>query len=59
MITRMKHGVRGRYEKATTKHRGEQRVKQRAETIREKLQGRVEVGPLKQPGQTLRAKLLG
>jgi ATP-dependent helicase IRC3 len=57
MITRMKHGVRGRYEKATTKLKGEQRVKQRAETIRQKLQGRVQVGPLDQPSPTSREQL--
>jgi ATP-dependent helicase IRC3 len=59
MITRLKHGVKGRYEKAAIKHKGEQRLKQRAETIRERMQGRVEVGPVEQPGQTLREKLLG
>jgi ATP-dependent helicase IRC3 len=58
MITRLKHGVKGRFEKAAIKQKGEQRMKQRAETIRERMQGRVEVGPVGQPGQTLKEKLL-
>jgi ATP-dependent helicase IRC3 len=59
MITRIKHGVKGRYNKATSKHKGEKRLKQRADTLRQRLQGHVEVGPVKQPGQTLKEKLLG
>lgn len=58
MITRLKHGVRGRYDKASTKQRSEQRIKARAETLEQRLQGRVQIGPLKQ-GQTLKEKLLG
>jgi len=59
MITRLKHGVKGRFDKATTKQRGEVRMKKRAETLRERLQGQVEVGPLEQAPQTLKEKLLG
>lgn len=58
MITRLKHGVRGRYDKASMKHRSEQRMKARAETLEQRLQGRVQVGPLGQ-GKTLKEKLLG
>lgn len=58
MITRLKHGVRGRFNKASVKQRSEQRMKARAETIEERLQGRVHVGPLGQ-AQTLKEKLLG
>lgn len=59
MITRLKHGVRGRFEKANIKHRGEQRTKQRADTMRQRLQGQVQVGPLEQRGQTLKEKIHG
>ncbi|KAF1850487.1 P-loop containing nucleoside triphosphate hydrolase protein [Cucurbitaria berberidis CBS 394.84] len=58
MITRIKHGAKGRYEKATVKQRTERRMKDRAETMRQRLQGQVRVGPLEQ-GQTLKEKLLG
>jgi ATP-dependent helicase IRC3 len=56
MITRLKHGVKGRFNKANVKERTEQRKKARAETIEQRLQGQVRVGPLEQ-GQTLKAKL--
>tara|TARA_R110002003_G_scaffold45_8_gene3510 strand:- start:1552 stop:2865 length:1314 start_codon:yes stop_codon:yes gene_type:complete len=56
MITRLKHGVKGRYEKATVKQKGELRVKQRAETVRQKLQSQVKVGPIE---QTITEKMLG
>ncbi|KAF7447203.1 SSL2 DNA or RNA helicase superfamily II [Pyrenophora tritici-repentis] len=46
MITRIKHGVKGRYEKATAKQRSNDRVKQRAQTLRERLTGQTKVGPL-------------
>ncbi|KAL6160667.1 putative ATP-dependent helicase IRC3 [Exserohilum turcicum] len=59
MITRIKHGVRGRYDKAGIKQRMEQRMKARAETLQQRLQGRVQVGPLEEQGQTLKEKLLG
>jgi ATP-dependent helicase IRC3 len=59
MITRLKHGVKGRFDKATTKQRGDVRMKQRAETLRERLQGHIQVGPIEQRHQTLREKLLG
>jgi ATP-dependent helicase IRC3 len=58
LITRLKHGVKGRYDKAMVKQRIENRVKNRAETIQQRLQGQVRVGPLGQ-GQTLKEKLLG
>ncbi|KAH7072223.1 P-loop containing nucleoside triphosphate hydrolase protein [Paraphoma chrysanthemicola] len=48
MITRLKHGAKGRYEKATVKQKGEARIRQRGETIRERLQSQVKVGPLQQ-----------
>ena len=48
MITRLKHGVKGRYAKASSKQRGEMRTKQRAQTLHEKLSGQVRVGPLSQ-----------
>ncbi|KAF1838850.1 P-loop containing nucleoside triphosphate hydrolase protein [Decorospora gaudefroyi] len=57
MITRLKHGMRGQYIKASVKHRAEMRMKDRAENIQQKLQGQVKVGPLEQ-GQTLEEKLL-
>jgi len=46
MITRIKFGVRGRYEKATAKQRSNDRIKQRAQTLRERLTGQTQVGPL-------------
>lgn len=46
MITRLKHGAKGRYSKAASKMRGEMRTKQRAQTLQEKLSGQVQVGPL-------------
>lgn len=58
MITRLKHGIRGRYDKASVKQRSEQRMKARAETLQQRLQGHVQVGPIEQ-GQTLKEKLLG
>ena len=48
MITRIKHGLRGRYEKASVRHRVELRSKERVETSRQRLQGQVQVGPLEQ-----------
>jgi ATP-dependent helicase IRC3 len=57
MITRLKHGVKGRYAKANVKERVLQRKKARAETVEQRLQGQVRVGPLEQ-GQTLKEKLL-
>jgi ATP-dependent helicase IRC3 len=46
MITRLKYGVKGRFEKATTKQKGEQRSKDRAQTLQQRLQGHIHVGPL-------------
>jgi ATP-dependent helicase IRC3 len=46
MITRLKHGVKGRYTKASSRQRSESRMKERAQTLHEKLQGQVQVGPL-------------
>ena len=48
MITRIKHGLKGRYEKASVKHRSEARMKERAEMLRQRLQVQVQVGPLEQ-----------
>lgn len=58
MITRLKHGVKGRFDKANVKQRTEQRMKERAETIRDRLQGHVQIGPL-DPGQFLKEKISG
>lgn len=58
MITRIRHGVKGRYEKANVKKRSEKRVRERAETLHKRLQGQVRVGPLER-GQTLKEGLLG
>ena len=46
MITRLKHGVKGRYAKATSKQRSESRMRDRAQMLKEKLQGQIRVGPL-------------
>jgi ATP-dependent helicase IRC3 len=46
MITRLKHGAKGRYARASSKLRNESRIKQRAQTLSEKLTGQVRVGPL-------------
>jgi ATP-dependent helicase IRC3 len=59
MITRLKHGVKGRYDKATTRERGEKRMKQRADAMKRRLQGQVGVGPIEQRGQTLKEKMVG
>ncbi|KAH7385234.1 P-loop containing nucleoside triphosphate hydrolase protein [Phaeosphaeria sp. MPI-PUGE-AT-0046c] len=59
MITRLKHGVKGRYEKANVKHRSELLTKQRTDTMRQRLQGQVQVGPLVQRHQTLKERMLG
>jgi ATP-dependent helicase IRC3 len=59
MISRLKHGAKGRFDKATVKHRSEQRMKDRATTMRQKLQGQVHVGPLEEQGRPLKEKLLG
>lgn len=48
MITRVKHGAKGRFTKATVKRKSETRIKERAETLRQRLQGQVKVGPLEQ-----------
>ncbi|KAF2998947.1 hypothetical protein E8E13_006726 [Curvularia kusanoi] len=46
MITRLKHGARGRYAKASSKMRNELRTKRRAQTLHDKLSGQIRVGPL-------------
>lgn len=46
MITRLKHGAKGQYARASSKLRNEVRTKQRAQTLHEKLSGQVQVGPL-------------
>jgi ATP-dependent helicase IRC3 len=46
MITRIKFGAKGRYTKAASKKRAEDRKKSREETTRKQLQGQVQVGPL-------------
>jgi ATP-dependent helicase IRC3 len=59
MITRLKHGVKGRFDKATVKQRSETRTKQRADTMYQRLQGQVAVGPMEKRAQTLKETLLG
>ncbi|CAI6233132.1 unnamed protein product [Periconia digitata] len=46
MITRIKHGTKGRYQKAQTKQRIANRIRDRAQTMQKRLQGQVKVGPL-------------
>lgn len=46
MITRIKHGTKGRYQKAQTKQRTENRIKNKTDTMQKRLQGQVKVGPL-------------
>lgn len=46
MITRIKHGTKGRYQKAHAQQRSKARIKERAETTQSRLQGQVRVGPL-------------
>ena len=46
MITRLKHGAKGQYARASSKLRNQVRTKQRAQTLHEKLSGQVQVGPL-------------
>jgi ATP-dependent helicase IRC3 len=46
MITRLKHGAKGRYSKVISKKKAEERMKERAEATRQRLQGQVRVGPL-------------
>jgi ATP-dependent helicase IRC3 len=59
MITRLKHGVKGRFDKATVRQRSETRTKQRADTMNQRLQGQVAVGPMEKRAQTLKEALLG
>ena len=46
MITRIKHGVRGRFDKAAAKKRTEDRLRNQAEALQKRLTSQVEVGPL-------------
>ncbi|KAF1949017.1 P-loop containing nucleoside triphosphate hydrolase protein [Byssothecium circinans] len=46
MITRLKHGTKGRYRKAHAKQRSAARVQERTESAQKRLQGQVRVGPL-------------
>ncbi|KAF1965388.1 DEAD/DEAH box helicase-like protein [Bimuria novae-zelandiae CBS 107.79] len=46
MITRIKHGTRGRYSKAHTKRKSDVRAQEKAETKQQRLRGQVRVGPL-------------
>ncbi|ORY18527.1 P-loop containing nucleoside triphosphate hydrolase protein [Clohesyomyces aquaticus] len=46
MITRIKHGTRGRFDKASARKRATDKVQERAEVARRRLQGEVQVGPL-------------
>jgi ATP-dependent helicase IRC3 len=46
MITRLKHGAKGRFLKAHAKQKTQYRKTQRTETTRQKMQGQVRVGPL-------------
>ncbi|KAF2204073.1 P-loop containing nucleoside triphosphate hydrolase protein [Delitschia confertaspora ATCC 74209] len=46
MITKIKHGVRGKFNKASTRKRIANRVREKAENERSRMQGQVRVGPL-------------
>lgn len=46
MITRIRHGARGKYGKASAKKKMEDRNRERTEATHKRLQGRVQVGPL-------------
>lgn len=46
MITRIKHGTKGRYDKAHAKQKTKDRMRERTEAIRKRLHGQVRVGPL-------------
>jgi ATP-dependent helicase IRC3 len=46
MITRIKHGARGRYQKAQARQKSDVKARERAETLQQRLQGQVRVGPL-------------
>jgi ATP-dependent helicase IRC3 len=46
MITRLKHGAKGRYLKAHARQRTQDRKAERTAAVRQKLQGQVRVGPL-------------
>lgn len=46
MITRIKHGAKGKYLKAYAKQRSNDRAQLRSETLQKRLQGKVRVGPL-------------
>lgn len=46
MITRIKHGTRGKYQKARAKQKSDAKTRERAETLQQRLQGQVRVGPL-------------
>jgi len=46
MITRIKHGAKGKYEKARARQRSDAKSRERAELLQHKLHGRVRVGPL-------------
>lgn len=58
MITRIRHGVKGRYENASAKKRSERRMKERAHMLHQRLHGQVRVGPLGQ-SHTFEEELLG
>ena len=47
MITRLRFGAKGRYEKAVINQKSEQRSKNRAQTLQQRLQGHVHAGPLR------------
>ncbi|KAL5116149.1 putative ATP-dependent helicase IRC3 [Pleosporales sp. CAS-2024a] len=59
MITRIKHGVRGRYQKASARERSEQRMKQRAQVTQQRLLGQVAVGPITQKNETPKERAHG
>ncbi|KAF2122285.1 P-loop containing nucleoside triphosphate hydrolase protein [Lophiotrema nucula] len=46
MITRIKHGVRGKFDKASVLKRAQQRTRERANATKKRLQPQVRVGPL-------------
>jgi ATP-dependent helicase IRC3 len=46
MITRIKHGTKGRFKKAHAKQKSALKIQDRAETLQNRLQGQIRVGPL-------------
>jgi ATP-dependent helicase IRC3 len=50
MITRIKHGVKGKFDKASSRKRVEDRIREKAESERQRMRAQVRVGPLNSDG---------